>query len=216
MCQIGGLEGPLEVRGDPGGVSDDQSGQQGAGVRGEPVGGAAQPGSEFSGGALRGGGSSGDLRAVSSHSQDGGEPVVPVERGREPAGQAQPGRGQQPLPAGEVFPGEPRPHHRQHGRPDAGGRPVGGGDPGRPRVEDQGSRRALAADGPGAGEAGVGVDRQLHGGVGVPLGQGGQRAAPQIRPVQPGGGGSGGGAEQDRRERGGVGPRARPSAPRVR
>ncbi|GGZ27565.1 hypothetical protein GCM10010387_21230 [Streptomyces inusitatus] len=216
MCQVGGLEGSLEVRGDPGGVSDDQSGQQRAGVRGEPVGGAAQPGSELSGRALHGGGPSGDLRAVSSHPQDGGEPVVPVERRCEPACQAQPGRGQQPLPVGEVSPGEPRAHHRQYGGPDAGGRPVGGGDPGRLRVEDQGSRRALAADGPGAGEAGVGADRQLHGGVDVLLGQGGQRAAPQIRPVQPGGGGSGGGAEQDRRERGGVDSRARPPVPPVR
>lgn len=99
MCEVRRLEGVLKLRCDPGGVSDDEPGEQRAGVGVQAVGRLAKPGPELTRRALKRCRRPDDFRSVRlTRSQHGREPVARMRRRHQAPRQPQPGRRQQPLP----------------------------------------------------------------------------------------------------------------------
>lgn len=99
MSEVRRLEGVLKLRCDPGGVSDDEPGEQRAGIGGQAVGRLTKPGPEITGRALQRCRRPDDFRPVRLvRAQHGREPVARVRRRHQAPRQPQPGRGQQPLP----------------------------------------------------------------------------------------------------------------------
>lgn len=185
--QVGGPEGLVQIGRNPGGVPDDQSRQQGPGIRCEPLGGLAQPGPQPPREPLDGVRAAGHPgRGVTGRTQQRHGPL-PTPRRSQP--------GDHHHPGGRLQPGPSRmPGQHPHRGLDPGDRPVGPGHPGHHRVEDHHGRPA-----PAPGGLRVGADGEFHEDTGVLPGQPGHRPGPRLGPLEPRHPRSGGRAQQGRR-----------------